>query len=194
VPVDGRDASAASSCSESVRRQGFRVSSPVCIYCKESDKPFDREHVMPEAFGTFEPDSPVLVCVCKECNGYFGRNLELALSRDSLEAVLRLRYGVKPASKADDLRYKKLEVRVGQPGPWLGAIAILEDDRSGTCIEPVPVPQVAFKWKGETEFTWLIEGEMNSERLNHIGILPQVRSKLESLGPRARATSVWSRS
>jgi HNH endonuclease len=129
------------------------MTTQVCIYCKDSDKIFDREHVMPEAFGTFEPDSSVLDCVCKECNGYFGRNLEFALSRDSSEAVLRLRYGVKPASEAKDLQYQKLEIKVGQPGPWFGATAILEADASGIGVEPVPVPQVAFRWKGQQELT-----------------------------------------
>jgi HNH endonuclease len=129
------------------------MTTQVCIYCKDSDKIFDREHVMPEAFGTFEPDSSVLDCVCKECNGYFGRNLEFALSRDSSEAVLRLRYGVKPASEAKDLQYQKLEIKVGQPGPWFGAMAILEADASGIGVEPVPVPQVAFRWKGQQELT-----------------------------------------
>jgi HNH endonuclease len=138
-----------------------------CIYCKSKDGRFDREHVMPQAFGTFEPDSPVLNdCVCAECNNYFGRTLEFALSRDSMEAVLRLRHGIKPATEAKELPYRKLELKVGQPGPWLGATVVLEADRTGKAIEPVLVPQVAFKWRGESEWTWFLERELDdSSRL-----------------------------
>ena len=81
---------------------------------------------MPQALGTFEPESLVLNdCVCSDCNNYLGRTLEFALSRDSMEAVLRFRYGIKPASEAKELPYKKLELKVGQPGPWLGATVVL---------------------------------------------------------------------
>ncbi|HUJ33383.1 MAG TPA: HNH endonuclease [Candidatus Acidoferrum sp.] len=160
-----------------------RVSPQTCVYCKSHDRLFDREHVMPEAFGTFEPDSPVLDCVCKECNGYFGRSLELALSRDSLEAVLRLRYGVKPASEAKDLRYRKLEVKIGQPGPWLGATAILEADGSGTCVEPVPIPQAGFKWRGGSEFSWIVEREVSAERLAPYKNPPRGTLEIRIVGP-----------
>lgn len=69
-------------------RNGQSMSSHACIYCKSKDGFFNREHVMPQAFGTFEPEFPVLNdCVCAECNNYFGRTLEFALSRDSTEAV-----------------------------------------------------------------------------------------------------------
>lgn len=142
------------------------MSSHTCIYCKAHDKPFHREHVMPQAFGTFEPESPVLNdCVCSDCNNYFGRTLEFALSRDSMEAVLRFRYGIKPASEANELPYKKLELKVGQPGPWHGATVVLEADGTGQSVEPVPVPQVAFKWKGESEWAWFLEREMDATRL-----------------------------
>jgi hypothetical protein len=133
-----------------------------CIYCKSENKPFHREHVLPQAFGTFEPDSPVLKdFVCADCNNYFGRTLEFALSRDSMEAVLRLRHGIKPASEAKELPYRKLELKVGQPGPWLGATVVLEADSTGKAIEPVLVPQVAFKWKTETEWTFFLESELD---------------------------------
>jgi len=91
---------------------------PTCIYCRCEDQEFDREHVIPEALGVFEPISFILYeTVCKECNNYFGRTLDLALSRDSMEALLRFRYGTKPASEAGDLPYRKLELKIGQPGP-----------------------------------------------------------------------------
>jgi hypothetical protein len=120
---------------------------------------------MPQAFGTFEQSFVLNDCVCSDCNNYFGRTLEFALSRDSVEAMLRLRQGVKPASEANELPYKKLELKVGQPGQWLGATVVLEMDSTGKGIEPVPVPQIAFKWKGESEWVWFLEREMDASQL-----------------------------
>lgn len=121
---------------------------------------------MPQAFGTFEPESPILRdCVCVQCNNFFSGALETPLSRDSLEAVLRLRYGVKPASEWRDLRSKRLKLKVQEPGPWTGATVILEADQTGNGIEPVPVPQVAFRWKGSSAWDWVLEPEMVDERV-----------------------------
>jgi HNH endonuclease len=162
-----------------------RMSGHTCIYCKSQENAFDREHVMPEAFGTFEPESLILYdTVCKPCNGHFGRGLELALSRDSMEAVLRLRYGIKPASEAKKLPYRRLELKVGQPGPWLGATVVLEPDRTGEGIEPVPVPQVAFRWKTESEWTWFLERELGDTwRLAPYRGAPLGTLEIRILGP-----------
>lgn len=139
---------------------------PTCIYCRRSDQVFDREHVIPEAFGMFEPTSFILNdAVCKECNNYFGRTLDFALSRDSAEAMLRFRYGTKPAKEAGDLPYKKLELKIGQPGSWLGATVVLEPDSTGKAVEPVPVPQAAFCWKGSDKWTYLVERELEPAAL-----------------------------
>ena len=89
----------------------------------------------------------------------------MPLSRDSLEAVLRLRYGLKPASEWKDLRYKQLKLKVLEPGPWAGATVILEADRTGNGIEPVPVAQAGFCWTGSSIWDWVLEEEMNAERV-----------------------------
>ncbi|MGB2678510.1 MAG: HNH endonuclease [Candidatus Acidiferrum sp.] len=139
---------------------------PSCIYCRREDQEFDREHVVPQAFGNFEPNSFILYeTVCKECNNYFGRTLDFALSRDSMESLLRFRYGTKPASEARDLPYNKLELKIGQPGPWLGATVVLETDRTGKAVEPVPVPQAAFRWKGSQDWNYLAERELEADAL-----------------------------
>ena len=53
---------------------------PTCIYCRATGVVFDRDHVIPEAFGMFE-NNFVLTCVCKSCNKFFGDELELVLGR-----------------------------------------------------------------------------------------------------------------
>lgn len=137
------------------------MDSPTCIYCKAQGVPFDRDHVMPEALGTFE-NNWTLDCVCTGCNGFFGRTVELTLSRDSTEALLRLRYGVKPASEADDLLYRRLTVTLGQPGFWYGAQFVFVPNADGTNIEPEPLPQVAFRRTGsmDAEWTWITESQL----------------------------------
>jgi hypothetical protein len=138
---------------------------PTCIYCRRQDPEFDREHVIPEAFGTFEPTSFILYeTVCKDCNNHFGRTLDLVLSRDSMEALLRFRYGIKPASKAGDLPYRKLRLKVSEPGPWFGATVELQPDRTGQRVEPVPVAQAAFRWK-EQDWKYLLETELTDAAL-----------------------------
>jgi HNH endonuclease len=61
-----------------------------CIYCLRDDSPFTAEHVIPEAFGLYGPETMVLNdAVCDRCNQEFGRTLDLVLARDSYEGLLR---------------------------------------------------------------------------------------------------------
>ena len=53
-----------------------------CIYCLR-DMPPGREHVIPDAFGTYGSNTLTLQCVCGECNTYFGQKLDQLLARDT---------------------------------------------------------------------------------------------------------------
>ncbi|MCK9393227.1 HNH endonuclease [bacterium] len=68
----------------------------ICIYCKTVDQEKFKgvEHVMPQSFGTFGSETPTLNCVCDECNNYFGRELDQALARDTLEGITRYKKGI----------------------------------------------------------------------------------------------------
>jgi hypothetical protein len=85
-----------------------------CIYCLEVKgiDAFNREHIMPQAFGTFEgaeSDPVTLDCVCTVCNQTFGDTLDRALSRDCVLGLLRYSEGVrdprkfKPPSREADM-------------------------------------------------------------------------------------------
>lgn len=68
-----------------------RFAMPTCVYCRNTAiEPFPKEHVMPRAFGRFR-DRLTLSCVCGDCNGSFNRELEVLLTRDSVEALLEIR-------------------------------------------------------------------------------------------------------
>jgi hypothetical protein len=93
----------------------------ICIYCKSQTNSFNREHVIPEAFGIFELNWSLVDCVCQPCDTEFGNTIEPILSRDSPEALLRLEYGIKSPSKAGELHYNRVTVKVNEPGFWFGA-------------------------------------------------------------------------
>lgn len=133
----------------------------VCIYCRNSSsRPFPKEHVVPMAFGRFR-ENLTLACVCEGCNSYFDRELELFLTRDSIEALLRVRYGLRTKSGRRKLGKSRLTVRVISPGDWYGARILMERDDSGSKITGEPLPQVAFRKHGESEWKWFLEQELD---------------------------------
>ena len=62
-----------------------------CIYCKRSNVPLNREHVIPEAFGSYGSETMVLSdnAVCEDCNSHLGAEIDQILNRDSYEALVR---------------------------------------------------------------------------------------------------------
>jgi hypothetical protein len=115
----------------------------VRIYCsQERDvSAFNTEHVVHRAFGLFEGNL-TLDCVCTECNSYFGRTIDLAYARDSLEALLRLFHGTKPPGEADELPRRRLSITLGDDDDWNGCHVELAED--GGRIAVGLVPQVRF--------------------------------------------------
>ena len=115
----------------------------ICIYClhQHDVSRFNKEHVLSQAFGTFEQNL-TLDCVCSECNHYFSRTIELAYTRDSFEAFLRLHYGIKPAREVGDLGHRRLSITLGGDDWWNGChIELTEEDGH---VSVGLVPQVRF--------------------------------------------------
>src|SRR5689334_3602960 len=97
---------------------------PTCLYCRREleSKHFNREHVLPEAFGSFETNLVPLDTVCEGCNTYFGNNLELKLARDSIEGLDRYQHGVRmPTETTRFGRGGLLTARVNNGGFYQGA-------------------------------------------------------------------------
>lgn len=72
-----------------------------CIYCRET-KPltdFNRGHVLPRSFGTFNRNLVLHGRECEACNSVFGNTLERLLARDSKEGVDRIEFGCVDQSK-----------------------------------------------------------------------------------------------
>jgi hypothetical protein len=95
-----------------------------CIYCledKQSKDDFNKEHVLQESFGKFRSALTLTGEVCRACNQYFGDDIDRILSRDSFEAFLRLRHGIKPSKEYADIPYKRLTITIPEgQGDWTG--------------------------------------------------------------------------
>jgi len=122
----------------------------VCIYCKKekAGADFNREHVLPDSFGGFENSLVLHDIVCTDCNGYFGRELDLALARSSSEGLERYSWHVRPAKDVDRFRYGDVLVRLDAP----------DTDWDETLVRKVPtdvlgesrvelIPQAVFRTK-----------------------------------------------
>ena len=116
-----------------------------------------------ESIGRFH-DNLTLRCVCEGCNSCFAEELELFLTRDSVEALLRVRYGLKTASGRHRLCESRLIVKVITPGDWHGARISVERNAAGTALRADPLPQVAFRKHGETDWKWFLEEDIGSTK------------------------------
>ena len=135
-----------------------------CIYCRQiGSRRFPREHVVPKAFGHFR-DNLTLRCVCGDCNSFFAEELELFLTRDSVEALLRVRCGLKTAGGRHKLCESRLIVKVITPGDWHGARITVERNAEGTALRAEPLPQVAFRKHGETDWKWFLEEDLDQPK------------------------------
>lgn len=123
-----------------------------CIYCLK-DKPRNeyqrREHVMPQCYGTFTPNNLVLYeTVCDVCNQYFGDEIELYLGRDTIEGVIRYRYGKRP--KRLPKGHKRLKFKIA------------EGELEGMLVKPI-YPRVP--------------GETDTELLPQVGFFNRQKQK-----------------
>jgi hypothetical protein len=143
------------------------MSDAICIYCLATGVPrFHKEHVVPRAFGHFR-DNLTLDCVCAGCNEYFSKDLELFLTRNSIEALMRVRYGLETKRGRRKLG-SRLDIRVISAGEWYGSRVAVARTEDGTTLTAEPLPQVGFRKPGESDYNWLLEEELElTERWNH---------------------------
>jgi len=142
---------------------------PTCIYCRATDPPcgFHREHVIPEALGTFEKGDVITLTqeVCAECNQYFGDTLELFLNRDSAEAMLRFRNGLKDPADVRKFFRRRVHARLPRDGSEFGGAHL--DFVPPPAGEPEPyialVPQFGFARRDGKGWEYFTEQEFRDE-------------------------------
>lgn len=109
----------------------------ICIYCRR-DLPvsaFNREHILLQALGRFNGEPTTIHSVCRECNQYFGDSIDLLFARGSVEALLRIELGLKPAEAVTHLRFDRLAFQYP-----LGPIRVCGSNplmtKDGCCLDP----------------------------------------------------------
>ncbi|CAM5999222.1 unnamed protein product [Sphagnum balticum] len=79
---------------------------------KNSGSEFNKDHVIPESFGSFVQGMTLIGMVCSACNESFGKDLESALSREGAHGYLRLKHGHKAPSELSDFKAATLPMRI----------------------------------------------------------------------------------
>lgn len=94
-----------------------------CVYCNQRtpDVAFNREHVLPEAFGRFKGALTLHDAVCKPCNTYFSKTLDLELGRKSIEGLERYRWGAKQPEEIKRFQFDHIHLRAADDGDFKGA-------------------------------------------------------------------------
>lgn len=147
-----------------------RPASPAtCIYCRSTTHPFNREHAINEAFGKFKMDSAnnfvLKDMVCQPCNQFFGDTIDLVLGRDSSEAILRYKFGLKSPARAHELKYERVALNFRVQGPFEGAYFEFGSDAGGMNLVPTFPAQIGLRWKVSGKAKWLLESQISREAL-----------------------------
>lgn len=141
----------------------------VCIYCLRVDPPcgFNTEHVVPQALGRFQNNLTLNEEVCTECNQFFGDTLDRFLTRDSAEALLRFRYGLKDPAEVDAMFRERVGVTLPSDGSKWGGVHLAFAPPPPGSSEPYLdlVPQVGFELKDKTGWLYYTLTDL-SERQN----------------------------
>lgn len=131
-----------------------------CIYCLQ-DVPaegFNTEHVISQAFGTFERNLTLTDMVCLSCNQFFGDNLERIFARDSFEAYDRITTGLRPAAAIARLPQDRLTFTAALTGEWSGLRLRLVAAPDGRTLQPLP--QVGLPRRAGAGWIYLTEAEL----------------------------------
>jgi len=101
----------------------------------------------------FEQNLVLRDLVCRDCNQYFGNTIDLVLARGSIEALDRLRHGLKPGSEATDLRRDRVQLTWAGSGEWHGVIMQFAVDPEGLAVQLIP--QVRFARRDERAYVFI---------------------------------------
>jgi hypothetical protein len=146
----------------------------VCIYCldRKREQDFNREHVVPEAFGAFQ-NNLVLECVCTQCNSYFGNTIDIKLARDSIEGLSRFWAGMKSSATYKSLGSKSTTTVRLKDGSVHGATGYFGANEGEGGLRVFAFPQVGFQQPPGAPIKWFGIGAVPEKReLAAFGIDP----------------------
>jgi hypothetical protein len=109
----------------------------ICIYCHQTDPDRFRgvEHVIPQGFGRFGRETQTLHCVCDACNGYFGRELDQLLTRDTYEGISRYSRGLLSSEARPQRRVSLTLADAAEAGDFVG-LRVSVDGTTGRLMPP----------------------------------------------------------
>lgn len=124
-----------------------------CIYCEESApaKFSGREHVIPQAFGTFGGKTPTLKCVCDPCNRTLGHQLDQMLARETLEGLARYSQGRRSKEMRPQRRLRFTLADETEAGGMLGAAIVGLDPTTNELLPLATQFQIENRQTGKTE-------------------------------------------
>ena len=162
-----------------------------CIYClgMKPAAEFNREHVVPAAFGSFKDALVLGDCVCESCNTYFGANLDLTLARSSDEGFQRYVWNVRPPEQIEQFKYDSVTFRYNGEGDYRGCLLRLTaDPEAPNEFRATPIDQVGFPRRDEKGFVWIALDEvLKGAWINRDDLNPQVGIKIYA---RDRASAI----
>src|SRR5438552_3735218 len=130
-----------------------------CIYCRRDDTAvsFNREHVMPQAFGLFRDNWVLDAEVCMTCNSALGKEVETPAARGSIEGVHR--YLTRKLMGPDSflkIPGRRVRWEIDELG-WEGVRAYFEATQDGTDVQVMFRPQVMVTYENDERKTFLPE-------------------------------------
>jgi HNH endonuclease len=134
---------------------------PTCIYCQRTDPPrgFNIEHVIPEALGAFRDNLTLSKSeVCWDCNDFFNRKLDVVLTRDSSEALLRFP-DLKDPAQVNGMFTRRVRLKLlGDDPDYHGMQLGFEAPEPGEAQPRISVlPQVGFERRDGTGWDYFTE-------------------------------------
>lgn len=134
-----------------------------CVYClkdkrfalgkNKSESEFNVEHVINQAFGTADGANPTLVGrVCKECNSHFSKTIDIAVTKDSFEAFMRVSHNMKNAADMTGKTSRRLSVKYTDSDGKEQKLSVdPAPAKSGSPIAARPVVEVTVREDETTE-------------------------------------------
>ena len=133
-----------------------------CIYCRQSEPAvvFNREHVLPEAFGRFKGALTLHDTVCKPCNSFFADSMDKELSRNAAEGLERYKWGIKKPEEIKNFRFDNVKLRTHEAGDFKGVRAELYHDVKEGKILAKPLAGAAIRNAEGEDFTYFTLDEI----------------------------------
>ena len=136
-----------------------------CIYCSQrvAKDAFNREHVVSDAFGMFRDNLVLHQYVCADCNTFFANSIELQLTRNAFEALVRYQTGIKKAEPGV-VRLSQIEFEMPPNGAWAG-VRLRLVGRDGDVVF-CPEAQLGYFSDSEQRWVYITEAEIDAGALD----------------------------